>query len=180
MAGSLGEEVWWYQAPEVTERLKIQRGSFLLGPLSALNSRRDTSLPLHLGSAEEAKAKDDSNWLWKRMDRRGQPGNVTRPRADVFKIVIRGGTKKYLRALLEERSGLSVEAVYPTPWHRPFIEQFSTSYGRLRDLALDLGNDPGGPSGIFDLTSGLADEGVETGGNLVESSRIPTDDERND
>jgi hypothetical protein len=131
VSDSLDGKVWWYQAPVVTERLRIQRGSFLIGPLIHSADRTETTIPLETN--------DGSNdWLNSRMDKRGQPSNTTRSRSDVFCFVIRGSVKKCLRELLEDRSGLSVETVYPTPWNRPFIGQFSEGYGRSRPLGLDL------------------------------------------
>jgi hypothetical protein len=134
VSSALGEEVWWYQAPDVTERLRIQRGSFLIAPLSHPNRRTESTIPLELGDPT-------ANWLDARMERRGKPSNTTKSTSDAFGIVVRGATKKFLRRLLEDRSGLSVESVYPTPWNRPFIGQFAEGYGRGRSLSLDL--DPG-------------------------------------
>lgn len=37
-----------------------------------------------------------------------------------------------------DRSGLSTRTIYSTPWHKPFIEQFSKTYGRSRPVGLDL------------------------------------------
>ncbi|WP_109993243.1 FRG domain-containing protein [Salinisphaera sp. LB1] len=132
ISGSLGNAVWWYQAPDVTERLRIQRGSFLLGQLPDTVDRKITTIPLDSGETLE------NHWLKERMKRRGQPSNTTRARSDVFGIVVTGSTKRHLRKLLEDRSGLSVETVYPTPWHRPFIGQFAEAYGRNRPLELDI------------------------------------------
>src|SRR3989442_10640646 len=110
VSASLGNEVWWYQAPDVTERLRIQRGSFLLGALANPADRRGSTIPLDLGDKE-------NNWLKTRLARRGKASNTTKSTSDIFAIVVRGSTKKHLRQLLQDRSGLSVEAVYPTPWH---------------------------------------------------------------
>lgn len=131
VSSSLGGNVWWYQAPDVTERLRIQRGSFLLGALSSLSDRKNVTIPLALGDTS-------SNWLKARMERRGKASNTAHSTSDIFAIVVRGSTKKHLRQLLRDRSGLSVEAVYPTPWHRPFISEFAEAYGRTRSLSLDL------------------------------------------
>lgn len=132
VSSSLTGQVWWYQAPDVTERLRIQRGSFLIGPLSNPKNRKESTILLKLGS-------ESNDWLLARMQKRGKPSNTARSDSDIFGIVVRGSTKKFLRRLLEERSGLSVESVYPTPWHRPFIGQFAEAYGRSRPLELDLG-----------------------------------------
>lgn len=132
VSSSLANAVWWYQAPDVSERLRIQRGSFLLGPLTNSKERHDSTIPLALGDLRKA------NWLKARLEKRGKPANTKRSKSDVFGIVVRGSTKKFLRKLLQDRSGLSVETVYPTPWHRPFIGQFAATYGRRRPLAFDL------------------------------------------
>lgn len=138
LSSSLGKAVWWYQAPDVSERLRIQRGSFLLGPLKNPKRQGGATIPLALGDARKA------NWLKIRMQKRGEPANTKRCTSDVFGIVVRGSTKQFLRKLLQDRSGLSVETVYPTPWHRPFIGQFAAAYGRSRPLGLDLKPAPSG------------------------------------
>jgi hypothetical protein len=127
---SLRGQVWWYEAPDVTERLRIQRGSFLLGPLENTTKGPLTSLPLNEGFG--------SNWLEARLKKRGQTSNTARCTSDVFAIKVRGSLKEPLRKLLEDRSGLSIATVYPTPWNRPLIETFSRGYGRSRRLELDV------------------------------------------
>lgn len=131
VAGSLGGAVWWYRAPDVTERLRIQRGSFLLGPLARPLYRANTTLPLEL-------AETSANAIANRLARRGESSNGAIGKVEIFKIIVPAASKPFLRKLLEDRSGLSIEAIYPTPWHRPFIAQFSTTYGRGRPLSLDL------------------------------------------
>lgn len=44
VAATLDGSMWWYRAPDVSERLRIQRGSFLLGPLVGDDP---TTLPLN-------------------------------------------------------------------------------------------------------------------------------------
>lgn len=122
---ALSDKVWWYRAPDVTERLRIQRGSFLLGPFRPLAGR--TTLPLQTETAGK-------NWLENRLTKRGQRGNNARATTDVGLFRVRGGLKPYLRKLLSERSGLDTATVFPTPWERPFIEQFARGYGRARLL----------------------------------------------
>lgn len=131
VASTLEDGVWWYRAPDVTERLRIQRGSFLLAPLSDENDWSDTTLPLDL-------ALDEPNFIENRIKNRGKRGNGHLGRVQAFRIVVPAASKPYLRKLLEDRSGLSIEAIYPTPWHQPFITQFSSAYGRARKLELDL------------------------------------------
>lgn len=123
-------KVWWYEAPDVTERLRIQRGSFLLGFLRKGSYKtRDNTLPME---------NNEDDWVIKRIHRRGQRSNTTRSKSDVFGIVVRGKVKRELRKLLTERSGLSVESIYPTPWKKPYIEMFAKVYSRDRDLRFDL------------------------------------------
>jgi hypothetical protein len=131
VAGALGDSVWWYRAPDVTERLRIQRGSFLIGALAREDDRPNTTLPLEL-------AQEGTNAIENRIRRRGQASNAAVGAIEIFRIVIQPAVKPWLRALLEDRSGLSIEAIYPTPWHRPYIEQFAKTYGRARPLELDL------------------------------------------
>lgn len=123
--------LWWYQAPDVTERLRIQRGSFLLGPFSPPKAGRNATIPLNLEGA-------GNNWLEARMEKRGSPSNTSHSTSDAFGIIVRGSVKRELRKLLIERSGLSAETIYPTPWLRPFVEEFAHQYGRGRLLSLDL------------------------------------------
>lgn len=126
----------WYRAPDVTERLRIQRGSFLVGDLIASIDRSATSMPFELGSDEFNVA--GRNFVERRLANRGQASNTARRRSDIFAFKVTGAVKRELRALLMDRSGLSIRSVYPTPWHKPFIEQFSEGYGRRRPLAFDL------------------------------------------
>ncbi len=131
VAGALGDSVWWYRAPDVTERLRIQRGSFLIGPLARDDDRTNTTLPLEL-------ANGGTNAIKSRISKRGEPSNAAVGAVEIFRIAIQPAVKRHLRPLLEDRSGLSIEAIYPTPWHRPYIEQFAKTYGRARPLELDL------------------------------------------
>lgn len=124
ISAALGDSVWWYRAPEITERLRIQRGSFLIGPLVAPDSS-ETTLPLVTTSS-------NGNWLEKRLSRRGQPSNTTRSTTDVAIFRVQGAVKRFLREILENRSGLNISTIYPTPWERPFIEEFATGYSRTR------------------------------------------------
>jgi hypothetical protein len=128
---ALADQVWWYRAPDVTERLRIQRGSFLLGPLARPDDRSNTTLPLEL-------AADSANAISNRIAKRGKASNATVGKVEIFRLVVPGASKVFLRRLLEDRSGLSIETIYPTPWHRPFIAQFASTYGRGRPLSLDI------------------------------------------
>jgi hypothetical protein len=123
--------VWWYRAPDVTERLRIQRGSFLIGQLARPEDRTNTTLPLNLAQASK-------NAIENRILMKGKASNAAVGTVELFRIRIQPAVKRHLRTLLEDRSGLSVEAIYPTPWHRPYIEQFAKTYGRTRPLETDL------------------------------------------
>ena len=124
ISSALQGRVWWYKAPEITERLRIQRGSFLIGPLVFPDST-ETSLPLNITST-------NGNWLEKRLNRRGKRSNTTKSTTDAAVFRVRGSVKRYLRDILETRSGLDISTIYPTPWEKPFIEEFATGYGRAR------------------------------------------------
>jgi hypothetical protein len=117
-------EMYWYHSPDVSERLRIQRGSFVIGHLDTSTTSSRT-IPLREGSSPD--------WLAERMKRMGMK-NAVKSQSDVFAIRIRGACKSYLRRLLAERCGLDMRAIYPTPWHRPFVEDFATSYARLADI----------------------------------------------
>jgi hypothetical protein len=120
-----GTDIYWYRSPDVSERLRIQRGSFVIGCLDTTNEAAQT-IPLREGT--------NPDWLKNRMARMGRK-NAVKSQSDVFAIRIRGACKSYLRRLLAERCGLDVRSIYPTPWHRPFVEDFAKSYGRLADIA---------------------------------------------
>jgi hypothetical protein len=80
----------------------------------------------------------EKNWVEERITSRGKPGAPARRTTDVFKLEIPAAAKQFIRKMLIERSGLTVAAIYPVPWHRPYIEEFSRSYDRTRPLGLDL------------------------------------------
>ncbi|WP_162246149.1 FRG domain-containing protein [Sanguibacter sp. Leaf3] len=160
ISDSLGNAVWWYEAPDVTERLRIQRGSFLIGPLANADNS-DSTLPFDLGPSTKPKpggrskkaatspsveTQEDGkttlnpadHWLDSRIRNQGDPGSPVQRRSEAFRIYVPPSSKQHLRKLLLERSGLSVATVYPTPWNRPFITQFAEVFDRLRPLSLDL------------------------------------------
>src|SRR4051812_8957054 len=59
-------DMYWYRPPDVSERLRIQRGSFVMGHLDAAAASR--TIPLSEGTSPD--------WLAKRMDRMGQKNAV--------------------------------------------------------------------------------------------------------
>jgi hypothetical protein len=121
-----GRKLHWYRPPDVSERLRIQRGSFLVGPI-ANSVQSPTSLPLKYRS-------NDGPWVARRIDKLGQAGQPVKAVTDVAVFVVRSGLKPRIRTWLSERAGLTVSTVYPTPWNRPFLDQFCTTYGRLRPI----------------------------------------------
>ncbi len=122
---SLKGEVALYSAPDVSERLRIQRGHFLLGPVSDNDAR--TTIPLSLDLASSPK----ESWIAKRMAKRGESGKVPAATSDVAVFRIASKFKTELRQWLEARSGLTADFIYPTPWHQPHLERFASSHGRL-------------------------------------------------
>ena len=123
--GALKNEVVLYSAPDVSERLRIQRGHFLLGPVSESDSR--VTIPLSLDQPSPV----TDSWIWKRMKKRGVSGKVPTATKDVAGFRIAAKFKADLRKWLEERSGLTADFIYPTPWHQPHLERFAASHGRL-------------------------------------------------
>lgn len=122
--GSIQGEVALYSAPDVSERLRIQRGHFLLGSVSEDDARVTIPLSLDASSRKES-------WIWKRMAKRGESGKVSAATSDVAVFRIASKFKTELRRWLEARSGLTADFIYPTPWHQPHLERFAASHGRL-------------------------------------------------
>jgi hypothetical protein len=122
---SLDGEVALYSAPDVSERLRIQRGHFLVGPVSEADSR--VTIPLSLDDASP----QENSWIWKRMKKRGETGAVPGASTDVAVFRVTAKFKGDLRRWLEERSGLTPDFIYPTPWHQPHLERFAAAHGRM-------------------------------------------------
>lgn len=125
VATAVHNAVHWYRAPDISERLRIQRGSFLLGPLAADDQ---VTFPL--------KWRSDSGggWLNRRIERLGKAGPPFAARTELVAFYIQPGIKPALREWLRERAGLTQSVIYPTPWHRPFLEEFCRAYGRSRPI----------------------------------------------
>jgi hypothetical protein len=122
---TLQDDVVRYTAPNVSERLSIQRGQFLLGPVSLDDSR--ATIPLTL----DPRTPIEQSWIWKRMRNRGTKGKVPAATKDVAAFRITAKFKPELRRWLEERSGLTADFIYPTPWHQPHLERFAAGHGRM-------------------------------------------------
>lgn len=115
----------WYRPPYVAERLRIQRGSFILG---AYRSPQDEStLNMDLGDP-------DSDFLAERMRRMGLRGQPAQRTAEVICFKIPKSSKPYLRELLISRSGLDAETIYPVAWTDRPIESFAKRFGRTVPL----------------------------------------------
>lgn len=123
-----GVGVALYSAPDVSERLRIQRGHFLLGPVSTLDAR--VTIPLTLDAASRTR----DRWLTKRMDARGSQGPVAAPASDIAVFRVTAKFKVAIRSWLEERSGLTRDFVYPTAWHQPHLDRFAVTHGRRADF----------------------------------------------
>lgn len=114
-----------YTAPDVSERLRIQRGHFLL---TRVNSGFRTSIPVSVESPNDLGGLGNA-WIYKVMAARGnqgQPG-VT---SDIAVFRVTAKFKQQLRIWLEERSGLTPAFVLPTAWHRPHLDAFCSAHGR--------------------------------------------------
>jgi hypothetical protein len=119
------DKVYFYTAPDVSERLKIQRGHFLLGRVSTADPRVGISL-----TVEPTHTKVNDTWLASRMNQRGRQGPPTPATSDVAFFRIPSKFKPALKGWLEERTDLTRDYVYPTPWHHPHLEAFCKSHGR--------------------------------------------------
>jgi hypothetical protein len=121
---SINNKVVRYSAPNVSERLSIQRGQFLLGPVSLADSR--VTIPLSI----DPRSPIEQSWIWKRMRNRGGKGPVPPATKDVAAFRITAKFKRELRRWLEDRSGLTADFIYPTTWHQPHLERFAAGHGR--------------------------------------------------
>jgi hypothetical protein len=119
----IGYDVALYSAPDISERLRIQRGHFLIGPVSDTDPR--ATIPLSIDTARPA-----DRWLHKRMKRRGKTGPPIAATSDVATFRITAKFKSRIREWLEARSGLTRDFVYPTPWHQPHLDRFAAAHGR--------------------------------------------------
>jgi hypothetical protein len=68
------------------------------------------------------------------MEGLGKPGQPAKADSDVVAFRIRPALKPVLREWVSDRAGLSQQVIYPTPWHRPFLDQFCQAYGRARPV----------------------------------------------
>jgi len=123
--------LFWYRAPDVSERLRIQRGSFVVGSLVAPMGDGLCTLPMTIDPP--------APWLAERINQFGQAGQPIKAKSDVVAFRIRPRLKGLIRDWLADRAGLTQEVIYPTPWHRPFLDQFCRTYGRGRAIEFLVG-----------------------------------------
>lgn len=117
------DRAYFYQAPDVSERLKIQRGHFILGVVSDLDARVGIPLTVESGNVTQT-------WLANRMRQRGIKGKLVPATSDLAAFRVPRQFKAPLREWLELRTDLSYDYVYPTPWHKVHLESFCRSHGR--------------------------------------------------
>jgi len=120
----IAEDVALYSAPDVSERLRIQRGHFLLGRVSEEDAR--VTIPLAIDPKNPVRG----GWIWTRMGGRGTQRPPSPATSDVAVFRVTAKFKKAIRLWLEARSGLTRDFVYPTPWHQPHLDRFASSHGR--------------------------------------------------
>jgi hypothetical protein len=111
-----------YTAPDVSDRLRIQRGHFLLSRVSDVTPKVTIHASIDTGPVTES-------WITRRMNARSAPGSI-KATTDTAVFRVNSVFKPALRAWLEERTGLTADFVYPTVWHQPHQEAFARSHGR--------------------------------------------------
>lgn len=117
------DETAFYSAPDVSERLRIQRGHFLMGRVSTTDSRVGIPVEIETGVAA-------NTWIWKRMGSRRTTAPPTKATSDIAVFRVTWRFKERIRTWLEARSGLTPDFVYPTAWHQPHLDRFAASHGR--------------------------------------------------
>jgi hypothetical protein len=113
----IGHNIAYYESPPIDNRLRIQRGAFLLHNVEH--------------SDEPNLAVTPRTALEYRMDR----SNTGRTHVDgicVFRV--QGNLKAGLRAFLSSRAGLTRETIYPSAFDRPHLEQFAVNHGRGSEI----------------------------------------------
>ena len=121
------DSVVMYSAPDVSDRLRIQRGHFLISKVPDVASR------ITINVTTDAGLLVGDTWISKRMNNRGVRG-FSPATSDVAAFRITAGFKHQLRKWLEDRTGLTADFVYPTVWHQPHQETFAKSHGRLASI----------------------------------------------
>jgi hypothetical protein len=111
--GSIGSNIGYYESPPIDNRLRIQRGAFLVHNVEYSDEPTLTVTP--------------RTALEYRMDR-GNTGRSDVDKVCVFRV--QGGLKPGLRTFLSSRAGLTRETIYPSAFDRPHLEQFAVNHGR--------------------------------------------------
>ncbi|WP_060761396.1 FRG domain-containing protein [Propionibacterium freudenreichii] len=119
------DTTYLYSAPDVSERLRIQRGHFLLGKVSTTDER--VGIPL---TVQPPGTNVTDTWLYTRMEQRGRSGAQAAATTDIASFRIPAKFKPALKQWLEERTDLTYDFVYPTAWHQPHLEAFCQSHNR--------------------------------------------------
>lgn len=115
----------WYSAPFVSERLRIQDGSFIYGKYKVSQSNT-TSLNLEIG---------DSSFVTDRIDGYlKQQSPRRRHNTEMFRIIIPAYIKKPLAKVLEQRFFLTDKTVLPSPLEQVTITDFAEQFGRNREI----------------------------------------------
>jgi DNA-binding transcriptional regulator YiaG len=109
--------------PFVSERLRIQRGAFLVSRASMGDER--TSMHLKLPKPNESRC-----WIHTVIDHVGKPGAVS-VKETVGAFRVPGHIKPELKQWLDKRTGLtSKDVVLPPAWHRPHLDAFCAAHSR--------------------------------------------------
>lgn len=117
-----GTPLLFCTAHPITDRLAIQRGHFLLGPVREDEPTSETTL---------AGVKFDSSWVNQFLDCLGKghrPPKISRPMQGDAIVVFHvpgGAVKERPREWIEPRSGFTPELIYPPAWHEPHLEAWS-------------------------------------------------------
>ena len=112
----------FYRAPDVSDRLRIQRGYFLVSRVNP-----GTKVTIHASIDAER----EHAWINRRMAERGRKGPQPPVTSDIAAFRVPSKFKRSLQSWLEERTGLSEDFVYPTVWHQPHQEAFAKSHSRV-------------------------------------------------
>lgn len=145
VADQLESAMLWYKAPDISPRLRVQRGSFLLG--SFLRPPKDKGSTTLIGQPSRQKtAPQPAPAPTPQPSQPSQPGimnqvtGTANPRgrrlADgtMVRFEIPRAYFKPMNRWLEKRIGLTHASVFPVPWHSPMIEEFAQCFGRNRPI----------------------------------------------
>lgn len=135
VAGQLGPKLFWYQAPDISPRLRAQRGSFVIGSFQpAPTAKRPTTVISGLVQATPTSASLAGRWtaMMTQIARTARPQGHPRKPGTMVRFRIPAAYFARVNEWLEQRIGLTRASVYPVPWHSPLIEEFAQCFGRSR------------------------------------------------